>query len=374
MSRFVTRWTAMGTSLAVVLLSALSFGAYAGVPPERIRGVYLNPNSHGEKKVTLAIEKAKEAGLTAVVLHVKDPFGYVYWQSTNPLAVAIGAVKGKGRVETALARFHEAGLWTIAKLDVFEDTQLSKMRPTMAVIDASTKKPWVNKHKLGWTNPYDADVWDYILALADEVAALGFDEVQFDYVRFPSDGKLANIQYPKVQEDKAKAEVIGAFLTKAQERLAKKGVVFSVDLFGMVAWKADDFGVGQRIEDIAEHVDAMCPMLYPSHFPANFFGKANAKGFPEKIMERSLARYQERTKIPVRPWVQAYGYSVETINEQLDGIEKAKVDNWLFWNPASDFTRTYEALAARAKAKAKKAKEVATEKRPSVPATSGGGG
>lgn len=337
----------------VGLALLLSRSAFAAEPPKIIRGVYLNPNSHTEKKVTAALENAKTAGLTAVVLHVKDPLGYVYWQSTNPLALAIDAVKGKGRLEAAIARFHEAGLWIIAKLDVFEDTQLSKMRPAMAVLDSTTQKPWLNRHKLGWTNPYDSDVWDYIGALAEEVADLGVDEVQFDYVRFPSDGKLADISYPKVQEEKTKTEVIGDFLAKVHERLSKKGVAFSVDLFGMVAWKQDDFGVGQRIEDIAANVDAMCPMLYPSHFPARFFGKDNTADFPERIMERSLARYLERTKIPVRPWVQAYAYTPEMINQQLDGIEKAGVDHWLFWNPASDYTRAYQALAERAARKKK---------------------
>ena len=316
-------------------------------PPKAIRGVYLNPNSFGEKKVTSAIENAKKAGLTAVVLHIKDPFGYIYWQSKNPTALAIGAVKGKGTLEKALARFHEAGLWTIAKIDVFQDTQLSKMKPSMAVLDTSTGKPWVNKDKLGWVNPYDTEVWDYVLALADEAAALGFDEIQFDYVRFPSDGKLSNISYPKVQEGKEKTAVIGALLAQAHERLSKKGVLFSVDLFGMVAWKKDDFGVGQRIEDIAKNVDAMCPMLYPSHFPKRFLGKENDATFPRVIMERSLIKYAARTTTPVRPWVQAYGYKVETINDQLDGIEKAGIKDCLFWNPASDFTRAYDALAKR---------------------------
>ena len=327
-------------------------------PPKAIRGVYLNPNSFGEKKVTTAIENARKAGLTAVVLHIKDPFGYVYWQSKNPTALAIGAVKGKGALEKALTRFHEAGLWTIAKVDVFQDTQLSKMKPAMAVLDTTTGKPWLNKNKLGWVNPYDTDVWEYVLALVDEAAALGFDEIQFDYVRFPSDGKLSNISYPKVQEGKEKTVVIGDLLAKAHDSLSKKGVLLSVDLFGMIAWKKDDFGVGQRIEEIAKNVDAMCPMLYPSHFPKRFLGKENGADFPRVIMESSLTKYAARTTTPVRPWVQAYGYKAETINAQLDGIEKAGIKNYLFWNPASDFTRAYDALAIRNAPKPKSKPEV----------------
>ena len=334
----------LGMSMIAMFLVNL---CSAKEPPQSIRAVYLNPNSFGEKKVTAAIENARKNELTAVVLHIKDPFGYVYWQSKNPIATEIGAVKGKGALEKALTRFHEAGLWTIAKMDVFQDTQLAKMKPAMAVLDSTTGKPWLNKDKLGWVNPYDTAVWDYVLALVDEAAALGFDEIQFDYVRFPSDGKLSNVTYPNVQQGKEKTAVIGALLARTHEQLQKKGVLFSVDLFGMVAWKKDDFGVGQRIEDIAQNVDAICPMLYPSHFPKRFLGKENDTDFPRVIMERSLVKYAARTKTPVRPWVQAYGYKPETINAQLDGIEKAGISNCFFWNPASDYTRAYDALSER---------------------------
>ncbi|MFO7976025.1 MAG: putative glycoside hydrolase [Candidatus Hydrogenedentota bacterium] len=310
-----------------------------------MRGVYLNPAAFYERKIIKTIHYAKEAGLNAVVMHVKDPFGHIYWEAENALAREMKASKGDKQLRKAVARFNEAGLWTIAKLDLFQDTLLARNRPEWAIQDTITGNPWYNKRDLAWGNPHDERVWDYNIALAKELIALGFDEIQFDYIRFPSDGDLSRVKYPKESEGKDRVDVIGAFLAKANKELKPLGTTLSVDLFGFVAWMTYDFGVGQRIEEIAPHVDALCPMLYPSHFPKDFLGKDDPAKYPREIMEESMTRLKKRTNVEVRPWVQGFWYKPGEVSAQIKGIEATGCKNFFIWSPSSQYNVTYTALA-----------------------------
>ena len=276
----------------------------------------------------------------------KTPTDTSIGRPQNAVAREIKASKGDKQLRAAVHRFNDAGLWTIAKLDLFQDTLLATHRPDWAIQDSVTGKPWHNRQKLAWGNPHDERVWDYNLALARELLALGFDEIQFDYIRFPSDGDLTRVKYPKVLKDKDRLQVIGAFLEKANRELKPLGATISVDLFGFVAWMTYDFGVGQRIEEIAPHVDAICPMLYPSHFPRNFMGKDDPAKCPREIMEESMKRLKKRTRVDVRAWIQGFWYQPGDITEQIKGIEAAGYKSYLVWSPSSRYDETYLALAA----------------------------
>jgi hypothetical protein len=158
--------------------------AWAG-PPEAVRGVYLAPYNFGERKIEETVHYAKLAGLNAAVLHVKDPHGELHWDSQNAIAKAIGAVKAESSLPIAVRVLKANGIWVVAKQDVFQDSALASGHPEMAVLDSGTGKPWQNKNKLGWVNPYDKRVWEYNIELSKELVALGFDEIQYDYIRFP---------------------------------------------------------------------------------------------------------------------------------------------------------------------------------------------
>ena len=217
----------------------------------------------------------------------------------------------------------------------------------MGIIDTVTGKQWVDQQGLGWTNPYNRTVWAYNIALARELVELGFDEIQFDYIRFPSDGDLSHISYPLKPRQLSKTQCIGKFLESAYGSLHPLGVTISVDLFGLVAWKTEDFGVGQTIEAIAPHVDVICPMLYPSHFPPGFLGQQKPGDYPLEIMETSLNRIQKRTDKIIRPWIQGFWYTPRQINAQLNGLVNAKTASWSVWNPSGNYSATFEALAHR---------------------------
>ncbi len=145
----------------------------------------------------------------------------------------------------------------------------------------------------------------------------------------------------------SKTQCIGKFLESAHAALKPTGVTISVDVFGLVAWKTVDFGVGQMIETMAPHVDVICPMLYPSHFPSGFLGKKNPGEYPLEIMELSMKRMKNRTDKSIRPWVQGFWYKPGDINAQLDGISISGTTGWSVWNPSGNYSTTYKALAER---------------------------
>ena len=329
----------------IALLLVTSHGSATG--PENIKALYLPSHCFTERKIDEFLHYASLAGINAAVLHVKDPHGRIRWKSKNVQAIEIGAVASNGLVERALRRLKTRGFWTVAKLDVFFDHQLVTKRPEMGITDLQSANPWSDKKGLYWANPYNQEVWEYNLALCKELVMLGFDEIQFDYIRFPSDGDLSAIRYPHNTGDISKTQCIGNFLKLAYAELKPTGATISVDLFGMVAWKKDDFGVGQLIEAIAPYVDVICPMLYPSHFPPGFLGKKEPGEYPREIMELSMRRMKSRTAKIIRPWVQGFWYEPGDVNAQLDGISVVGTTGWSVWNPSGNYSTTYKALALR---------------------------
>ncbi len=334
-------------SLVMVFLLLLlgAGGAGAGLLPESVRGIYLPANRLNTRRLTEAIHYARLANLNAVVVHVKEPRGRVGWNSRNSIALSMDAVKGDGSVEGSLEMFKENKIWTIAKVDVFSDDLLARNYPGVGLEDNIHGGLWKDKNGLGWTNPFDTRVWAYVLDLCRELAAMGFDELQFDYVRFPSDGILASIRYPLVQEGVSRARCIGNFLSRARDELKPMGVVISVDLFGLTAWKRADFGVGQVLEEIAPHVDVICPMFYPSHFPTGFLGWEAPGDHPQKIMALSMAALKKRTSRRIRPWIQGFWYAPGQIQAQMDGVASQGSSSWAVWHPSGNYSILYQALA-----------------------------
>lgn len=325
--------------------SALSKAA--NVRAASVRAIYLPPAALTERRIADLIHHAGQLPVNGVVMHVKDPFGRLRWKSAAPLASANGSERQTRHLINTIKRLKAHDIWTIAKLDLFADHGLVANNPAMGLIHRETLENWKDKNDLYWANPYDERVWDYYISLARELAGLGFDEIQFDYVRFPSDGELSKISYPLKQPGLNRAACIGRFLEKAYAQLKPKGVTLSADIFGLTAWKRDDFGVGQILEEMAPHLDVVCPMLYPSHFPRGFLGKKTPGDYPREIMARSMANMQRRTDKIVRPWIQSFWYTRDQISAQIDGIEAEATTSWTAWSPSGRYGLTYNALAAR---------------------------
>ena len=327
--------------------SSLSFPVQSPVMPENLTGVYIPPARLYGRSFDGIVHYMEAAGLNLAVLHAKDPFGRLYWKSNNNIAQSMEASTPNSPLEKAISILKQKGIWTAVKMDVFQDSLLVAHNPEMGVMDSDTGKLWEDHKGLHWANPYDIRVWDYTIALCQELIKLGVDEIQFDYVRFPSDGNMSTIEYPIVLDGMTKEECIGKFLAYAHSKLKPTGIVISADLFGITAWKTKDFGIGQVLEKIAPYVDVICPMFYPSHFPKNFLDLENPGQYPHLIMKSSLEEMKKRTNKEIRPWIQGFWYSPEEIDAQFQGVIENGVQTWTVWNPSGKYGATFDALAAR---------------------------
>ncbi|NOR15574.1 MAG: hypothetical protein GQ544_07720, partial [Candidatus Aminicenantes bacterium] len=334
-------------TVILIFLLCLPVSGFTADLPDSATGLYFPSFSLYGRNFEGMVYYMQSAGLNLAVLHAKDPLGRLFWRSKNEIAKNMAASLSYTPLEKAIPFLKKNGIWTAAKLDVFQDSLLTKHHPEMGAMDQVTGELWADRKGLHWANPYDQRVWDYTIELCLELIALGVDEIQFDYIRFPSDGDLSTIEYPVTLPDTSPAECIGRFLAYANSKLKPSGVILSVDLFGLTAWKTDDFGVGQVLEFIAPHVDVICPMLYPSHFPENFLGLQDPEQYPYKIMKSSLEEMSKRTDKAIRPWIQGFWYTPEEIDAQLQGVADCRVQSWTVWHPSEKYADTFRALEER---------------------------
>ena len=310
------------------------------VPPFEARGVYIPFGLLTSRQRTLAIlDMISSTELNAVVVDVKGDRGWLAYASDLPLAKELKvSVKGIMDIGEFLDICHRRDIYAIARLVVFKDNPLAHGKTDLAVKRADDSV-WLDLEELGWANPFHQEVWDYNIGIAKEVAQLGFDEVQLDYVRFPSDGDLDQIAYEEEDTPEAKTTAIRTFVTQMREALEPYDVFLSVDVFGLtlVVEPQSGMGIGQRVIDIAPQVDYLCPMVYPSTFISGNMGIANPALHPYEVVAESLRQGMALTLTRIRPWLQAYSlggvkYGLAHQNAQRRAAETVGADGWTFWN------------------------------------------
>jgi hypothetical protein len=295
-----------------------------------------------------ALRLLDETELNAVVIDVKGDRGLVSYRSAVPLATEIGAqdIVTIKDVDELLAGLKRKGIYTIARVVVFKDNPLAQGRPALAV-KTREGRLWRDREDLAWTDPFRREVWDYNIALAVEAARHGFDEIQFDYVRFADAPGLAYAE-PATEESRVRA--VEGFLAEARRRLVPYNVFLAADIFGYVCWNPGDTGIGQTLETLAAHVDYLSPMLYPSGYQLGIPGYRNPVEHPYEIVALTLARARERTGLPAvrfRPWLQAFGdyafdrrpFRAAEIRAQISAAEAFGANGWMLWNPQNVYSR-----------------------------------
>jgi hypothetical protein len=276
-------------------------------------------------------------GLNTVELDVKDENGRVAFEPASvPLAQRVGASGPFYDPKHAARHVHENGDYLIGRVVVFEDPVLAEKRPDMA-IRSSDGSIWHTSQGLAWTNPYDRRVWRYNVDIAAAAARAGFDEIQFDYVRFPSDGDLSLIRYPGTHAQPMRW-TIPAFVQYAAKRLHPLGVRVSVDVFGLSATR--DLGIGQLPRRVSRYVDAVYPMVYPSHFGPGELGLTDPNATPGQTVNLSLLDFQrslEGRKARMTPWLQDFSlgrtYTVADVHKQIAAARANTKGGYLLWNP-----------------------------------------
>lgn len=308
--------------------------------PWDARGLYIPMGILRASKRFWALVRLVETSpiLNAVVIDVKGDYGLIGWDSQVPLVKELD-----NRMPTAvdlkkvIPELHRRGIYVIARFVVFKDDPLATHKREWAV-KRGDGTVWKDGEGLGWANPFREEVWEYNLSLLEEVAQLGFDEIQLDYVRFPSDGDLSAIVYEEENTRETRTAAIREFMRRFRQRMSKYPVKTAADVFGLTVWvvPGEDMNIGQRVEDITPYVDYLSPMIYPSTFiPGNLGYKAPDR-MPYQVIYRSVRQAQQRVApgTRVRPWLQAYWYDLPHVQIQRLAAEDAAADGWMFWNAA----------------------------------------
>jgi len=280
-------------------------------------------------------------GVSSVLTRVDD--GGVSYFSRHPLA-SWGAGRSSpviSSLEDMMDRFDRRGLYVVARIALFLDGELGRQRPELALQD-SIGGVWTERGCV-WVDPARDEVVQYNLALAGELARAGVDEIQFDYVRFPTNGWAGDWQGDTQSTAVRRRDVISGFLTAARDTLDDYGVKISADLFGIMAWgQMDDLALtGQHVPTIASLVDVICPMIYPSHFGPGFEGRKRPGDDPEYFIGEGTRRFRDMVagQAEIRPWLQAFPYRVtrydgDYIVTQVKAARAAGGKGWSLWNPA----------------------------------------
>ena len=357
----VTRRELLRCGLGILAGSAIApvRPAWSREPARDVRAVYLSYYGVGDREIRgRVLELLGRTELNAVVIDAKGDRGFIPYETGVPLAREAGAT-GPVRVgdfDEMLARLNASGVYTIARVVVFKDNVLARYRKAWALSDARSGSLWLDNEHLAWLDPFEEEAWTYPIAVAREAALKGFDEIQFDYLRFPTDGPLKAIRYSRPATQESRLRTIVEFLKRARAALESTDASLAVDLFGYTAFNLDDTGVGQRIEELARAVDTLCPMAYPSAYHLGIPHYGNPVAHPYEVVFETVRQVRERAahaSTEVRPWIQDFRdyafdrrfFGVSEVRAQMKAARDAGATGWMLWNPQNRYTA--EALGLR---------------------------
>ena len=355
-------------------------------PPAILKSVYATGWSAGSKSYLAYLQSVfKTTQVNAVIIDVKDASGIVSYKTGAELPKKYKAYYPKiSNVDALIKSFHNQGIYVIGRIVVFEDVALATNRPDLAVFDKSKTQDksnpvtWQTKSGLLWLDPASEEVWDYNISVAKDALKHGFDEINFDYIRFPTDGNLDNMGFPVWDRKIPRHLVIKSFFQKIRESLMDAKI--SVDLFGQTTTNNDDMGVGQLFEDSLSYFDYVCPMVYPSHYASGFLGYQNPAEHPydmvkyavdgavfrQKVYEKlqKANNTNDNTSLPssakategktkIRPWIQDFNlgalYNIDMVKQEIKAVEDSTGNDFsgfMLWNPRNFYTTGAVALTA----------------------------
>jgi hypothetical protein len=312
--------------------------------PREVRGVHVTMALAGLEGKIDEYVALKAYGLNTLEVDVKDENGKIGFVSPAmpKLARETGAAQPYYNVADLVRKVHAAGMYLVGRVVVMEDPTLSAARPDLALLNSDGSR-WLNAGGLGWMNPYDQRVWRYVVGVGKAAAKAGFDEIQFDYVRFPTDGDVSQIIF-RHRVHEPKGTTIMRFLRYAASQLHPLGVKVSADVFGLAA--THDLGIGQVPKRVAKYVDALYPMVYPSHFGPGEYNIPDPDLYPGRTVARALFDFRRQvkgTKTVLIPWLQdfslAHPYGLIEVTDQIAAARRQHARGFLLWNPEGVYTQ-----------------------------------
>ena len=317
--------------------------------PDSVRAIYMTSWVAGTRDWRRElVEFIKNTEINSVVIDVKDYTGRVAFDTDDSVINDSGSEEVRIKdMKDFIETLHDAGIYAIARITVFQDPFYSKKHLDQAV-QKKSGAIWKDKKGLSYVDPAAKEFWDYTVRVARESEKVGFDELNFDYIRFPSDGNMADIAFP-VSKNKDKVETLTDFFTYLSSQLKSTGVPISADVFGMTTTNYDDLNIGQVLENIAPYFDYVAPMVYPSHYPPTFQGYKNPAAHPYEIVKFSMSKAVERlaapTSIPLklRPWLQDFDlgatYDAVKVRAQIQAVYDSGLTSWMAWDAGNNYTR-----------------------------------
>lgn len=325
-------------------------------PRVKARGIYVTIFSAGGKRIDEMIEMTKRSGINTFVIDVKDDRGYMLFKTKaaekfSPKANDSATVKD---IDALMKKLKENNIYTIARIVSFKDPTYTAQNVDKAIIYKDTGKPFTNNDGLIWASPHDRNLWEYNIEVSKEAIDAGFNEIQFDYVRFPASdgGKLDKHLDYRNEKEESKPATIQNYLKYAREELSPKKAYISADVYGLVGSVEDDMSLGQYWEAVSNIVDYICPMMYPSHYANNTYGipipDANPYGTIYNSAKDSVIKNSYiKTPAIIRPWIQDFTapwvrgyikYGDKQVMEQIKALEENGIDEYMLWNAGNRYS------------------------------------
>ena len=329
---------------------------YPNNPKRKVKEIYLTLYSAGGERLPKLIEMTKRTKINSFVIDVKDDNGNMLFKTAAAdkfVPKANNSVPVKD-IKALMTKLKENNVYTIARIVCFKDPNYAKAYPNRIITRKDTGAAFTNADKLTWVTAYDRNLWEYNVAVAKEAAAAGFNEIQFDYVRFPASngGKLDKSLNYGNEKNETKPQAIQEYLKYARKELASSNVYISADIYGLVGSVEDDMGLGQYWEAVSNVVDYVCPMMYPSHYGNGTYGLSVPDAYPYETVYNSTkdsVKRNKNIKTPsmIRPWIQDFtaawvrghiGYGETQLRQQIKALEENGVEEYLLWNAGNRYT------------------------------------
>lgn len=318
--------------------------------PEKVKALYMSSWVAGSENFRNSLVKiVDQTELNAVVIDIKDSTGRIGFAIDDPYIKEIGSVENRIKNIRSLTNLlHSKGIYIIGRVSVFQDPYLTNLKPEWAIKRMSDGKVWKDRKGLSFLDPTNKEVHKYILTIALDSYNEGFDEINFDYIRYPSDGDMKDINY-NLAQGKTRSDNLEEFFKYLSQEIKKAGdIPISADVFGLTTEAKDDMGIGQVWEKIIPHFDFICPMVYPSHYPAGHAGYKNPALYPYEVISRALQGANTKTKAigentdKIRPWLQDFDlgatYTKDLVRAQMKATYDNGLDSWMLWDPSNKYT------------------------------------
>lgn len=311
-----------------------------------VKAIYFNPNiSDTQEDIDRLVNLINTTEANAMVIDIKEEL--IFYDSNVEFFEDAGTISPTFDLTGLLATLEENNIYSIARLVVFKDSIVAEKYPELAVQNEVTGEVWRDMNGVAWVNPMLHVLWDANAELAVEAANLGFDEIQYDYVRFPTDGDLSTMDFGLEYNEENRVLAISKFLEQSKQALLPTGAKLSADVFGFTMLVPDDLGIGQDVTELAPHVDYLSPMVYPSHFPNGSMAlDGHPNDFPYETIEISMrtGREQLGSALQLRPWLQDFDffdmkpYGPEEVRAQIQACEDVGTSGWMLWDPNNIYT------------------------------------